>query len=446
MAFLNAREWAVVVWLSIFIGVMMMKGDVRRAGYDVFKAALNRKLVTLFLVCWAYTATCVALLGWAGLWDLGQLKTTILWALFATPPALFRVASNAPAPQLVRGWLSDTIAVTVLIELIALTFVFDFWQEMLLVPVAFFISGLIAFASREARHKAVLGFLQATVAIFGLFLIARGVWMIAINWNSFATLATVRDAYMVPLLSLMTIPFLYSVYLYSAYETAFSGLRGAVADPDFRRYAKWRSVSAFHVNVDRLRRWARDMQYEKPTTRQKVSQLVAMAQRAAERAETRALVPEAEGWCPVTAREFLAKQGFQTGEYRESFGEWYASSPVSEIGEGVWPHDIAFYVEGEERRARRLALKLNLNQREGRPEAIRVFLGAADVLVSRALHLRDTSKVRGALREGALFEAEVAGTRVRLVREAFPNQRLEGHSLCIELLRSGLPDRAASSP
>lgn len=437
MDFLNAREWAIVAWLLIAIVLSQLNGDLRRGGANVVKAALQPKLVAIFLVCWAYAAVCVALLFWVGLWEGDQLKTTILWALFTTPPLVSRVVKHATAPQFVRGWVSDTLTVTLVIELIALTYVFDFWVEMVLIPVLFVISGMLAVAGRDEKYKAVQRFLTTLLAIFALYLVARGIWMIVEKWGEFATLTTVRDTYVAPVLSFMAIPFLYGVYLYSAYDSAFSGMRVAIPDPKLRDYAQTMALIACHANVDQLRHWVREMHLKRPVTRDQVTQSLKLVRRTAAWADTPALVPEAEGWCPVFSRQILAKRGYATNAYHESFGEWFASSPMTEITSGSWPHNIALYLEGEERVVRRLALKLNINQREDRAEANRQFLDLAGVLLSSALPYQDTSAVRTALEKGESFETMVGTTQVELKREVFPNKQTDGYSLLLELRRSG---------
>jgi hypothetical protein len=433
---LNTREWAIVIWLLILAVFLLSQRAVRASSANVLRAMLQPKLVALFSAMWLYIAGCVTLLALVGLWDVDQTKNTILWAILAAPPVVARFATHASAPQLVRGWISDTFTLTVVIELVALTYTFPLWGELILVPVLALVSGMLAVAGNDPKYAPVKSLLEALMAVVVFGLIGWGVYMIVVDWKAFATMTTLRDTYIAPLLSFATIPFVFGSFLYSRYDSMFSVLRVYIDDPKLRDYASTLGLIAFNVKTSQLQRWKQEIVLTKPSTRDAVKESIKKVLRGTFRKKAGKTVPPDEGWHPSAASQFLAKHGFPTGDYHESFGDWLASSQPKEITGGLWAHNLAYYIEGDEEAVRQLRLKLNINGPDDRDAALRQFQDVGQVLLVEGAAPHHLETIPDKLANGEPFSEVAGGTRISLVRETFPNHHADGYALLLDLRRT----------
>lgn len=96
-------------------------------------------------------------------------------------------------------------------------------------------------------------------------------------------------------------------------------------------------------------------------------------------------MPWSEGWSPYEARTFLKDDGLTTNDYHHSGSDWWAESPMLDIGGGIIHDRLTYRIAGTETAATRLSLELNANT-PGTPEASDArFWETAQRLVARAL-------------------------------------------------------------
>lgn len=434
LALLNTRELAIGIWLVVFCAFACIVAG--RAVWRVAKAALAPQLITAFSLFAAYVAFSVFVLSQIGLWDWPQLKTTLLWAVFTAPGMVGRMISKEEHPKLLSGWVRDSLGAVIIVELITNTYTFPLWAELLLVPFLALIGGMLAVGERGARYAPAVTFLNWVLGLFGAFVIGRGIWMIVANWSSFATLATLRDFYTAPLLSLTLIPFLYVMYLYVRYESAFAPLPIWIKDKHVRDYARAMAVISFNVRPHLLRRWQREIVHLRPSTREEVVTAIKTTLRSEAREKNPSPVDAREGWCPIAAGKFVAEDGFPTGDYHAADGEtWFASAPMKAVTDGLWSHNMAYYIDGDEHAARALRLKLYVNGADNRETALTKFKAAGNRLLERALTSSEWPHVQKLFNAGAAFTTTGA-TIVSLTREEFPNKNISGYELTLELKRS----------
>lgn len=435
---LNTRELAIGIWLVIFFAFASIVAG--RALLGVAKAAIAPQLISAFSLFATYVVFSIFFLSHVGLWDWPQLKTTLLWMVFTAPGMIGRMISKEEHPKLLRGWAKDSLGAAVIVELVTNTYTFPLWGELLLVPFLALIGGMLAVGEREARHAPTVTLLNWVLGLFGAFVIGRGVWMIVTNWASFATLATLRDFYTVPLLSLALIPFLYVMYLYVRYEIAFVPLSIWIKDKHLRDYARAMAFISFNVRPHLLRRWQREIAHVRPTSRYEVVTTIKKVLRSEAREKSPPPVDPREGWCPIAAGKFVAEDGFPTGDYHAVDGnDWFASAPMKAVTEGLWSHNMAFYIDGDERAARELRLKLYVNGTDNRDAALAKFKAAGQRLIERALSPDERSNASKLLDAGAPFTT-IGATSVALMREDFPNKNISGYELTLELKRPPVRD------
>jgi hypothetical protein len=106
--------------------------------------------------------------------------------------------------------------------------------------------------------------------------------------------------------------------------------------------------------------------------------------------------------------QFMADLGVETGHYHHSFdGEWFASSPMREFGNGaIWRNNIAYYIDGSEQAANTLKIKLNVNDPSAAREAEDMFVLHSLHLLEQAVSLDAVERLKGLLASLDDFESK----------------------------------------
>lgn len=411
--FFNTREWAIGFWLGF--GVALVSWIARKSVTGLIKALLNPHFVGAGLIFLAAVVFIVFICQRVGLWDWPQLKTTILWVVFVAPGLISRMIANEEQPRLLRAWFKESVGAVILIELIVNTYTFSIWIEVLLIPFAAVLGVMLAVAQGRPEFKSVVGLLNTVIACAGLYLLGRGLWMIATHWSSFATQETMRDVYTAPLLSLALIPFLYVFYLYVRYETAFAPMQFSIGDAKLRDYAKTMAIVMFNVRTPLLRRWQKQLTRVRPTTRAEVVGTLTAVIRRHNKEKNPPYVDPATGWSPVAAGKFLAKGGVVADDYREGYGgEWFTETSFKRAkGSNYSPHGITYVLEGDESAVHELRLRFHLNGPESSGEDYQRFYCACSLLLENALSAEQAASAIALIKIGKPFSIQ-GPTRITL--------------------------------
>ena len=382
---LNDREIASLIWLGIALLVCILHPSIRPALGGVAKALFQRQIVVVVALLYAYLGLTVWFLHLIGLWDWDQLKNVFLWSLAVGFASLFRISSIADEPHFFRTWLADNLKVIVVVEYFVSFYALPLLAEFLMVPVLFMIVGMVVIGEREPRHRSVVTLLNGLLSLFGLFLLVHAAYNAIADFEGFATMATLRDFYTPIVLSILFVPFIFVMHIYMSYETAFAALPFAINDTRLRRYAKLLVIFAFGPDVELLRRWRRHVGAHHPDDRDDIRRSITETKIGRRRERHPNVVPSDQGWSPNNAKDFLSGIELGTSDYRRQFGEWFANSQPLEIGEGLFPDNLAYNVEGDELVAMRLNLKVNINDPSMPQMSEKRFREAGHILLSKAL-------------------------------------------------------------
>src|SRR5258706_13713871 len=220
--FFNNREKALIIWIVIVIVFFLINKNFRPSFLAVLKAFLARKIVTALLIMLAYITLVVFAASSLHIWDVSLLKDTIIW-LFGTAVIMFVHYDKAlKEKHFFKNVLLDNIKLAVFLQFIINWHVFNLVVEFLLVPVLFFIFALLAVASRKKEYQPVTNILQFLLAFYGIFLLVYALVQVIGNFSNFATLYTVKDFLLSPLLTIAFLPFVYFLALYATYEELFT--------------------------------------------------------------------------------------------------------------------------------------------------------------------------------------------------------------------------------
>lgn len=432
MDIFNNREISVAIWVALLVVWGSRYFSVRKCIYDLIKAFGKRLILTVFGLMAIYIVFLIYGLHEVGLWDIGQLKNTIIWSIFVAAVSLFRIPQIADDPHYYRNAIKDNLKLVVVLEFIIAFYTFDLWLELLVVPFAVIAGGMLAVAQSNKEYEPAEKFINNILALFGGSLIAYAIYNLYQDFELFAKTKTLTDFILPPLLSLLFLPFLFIMVLYSSYQSAFVRLQFSLNDSSLQSFAKRHAIIGFYVHTGLLKRWTRNLMILRPENRQQIKDSIREVKKLKARERNPEDVPYEQGWSPYAATEFLAEEGLQSDDYHRIFGdenEWVANSPYLNIGDGIASISIAYYIDGDEFTATMLKLVMDVHDPKNSENVCQQFTDIARLLFEKALHNEMPEEIENHLLTATDTTAHLHDKKVSVSRTGWPEHRLAGYTL-----------------
>lgn len=385
MDIFNNREIAMLVWFGALAVYVASNREVRESFLEVLVAFSNWKVWSPTLLLITYIAVGVYLLSIPDIWGVAQLKNTIVWTATVAVVSMVRVMTSGEKPHLLRKWITDNLKITIVFEFIIAVPTFSLLGELFFVPTMAVLVMLQAVSAAREEFKTVERLMNGILSVVGLSLIGYALHDIYNNWDAFATASTARDFLMPPLLSLLVIPILFVLYAVVSYENALIRISFAIEGKKLQSYAFRRALIEFRHHINLLKRWTRNISVSHPTDNAAIRQSISEVKNLWKKERNPPAVSPEHGWSPYVAAEFLKTVGIEMGDYHSIIGDWYASSPYLELGEGIMPDNIAYYIDGNENAATQLKLVLNVNNPDAPETSEQKFSETGIILVEKAI-------------------------------------------------------------
>lgn len=254
-AIFNNREIAIGIWSCIFLAWGLRNVEVRESLKGVFSALLHKAIVLPFILMAIYVGFLVYFLFDVGLWNTSQLKNTILWFLFVAATSFFTINNINEDANYFKESLKSHIKIIVLLEFIVAFYNFSLLAELVIIPIATFLTALLVYAELKEEHQQVAKLLNNILAILGTLAIFYCFYQLTLNFGNFAKLETLMDFIIPVLLSVLLLPFIYFLSRYALYESILIRVNIYTDNKSYRRYAKFLSLVHFKWNHKALNKW-----------------------------------------------------------------------------------------------------------------------------------------------------------------------------------------------
>tara|TARA_R110001583_G_scaffold195438_1_gene373550 strand:+ start:9630 stop:10733 length:1104 start_codon:yes stop_codon:yes gene_type:complete len=339
----------------------------------------------------------------------------------------------------------DNIKLIALIEFLIGFYVLSFWAELILFPVLVFSTMLHAFSQADEKYRSVETLFGTILAVVGFSLIVYALYELVANFSEFARPETVEDFLLPPLLTFTYLPFIFCLVVYTTYEDIFVRLQFSLKDKWAKRFTKSFAVIVFNFRIKDLERWVWILQVRDIRTIRDVFKAWQDFRSMRKVEKNPPAVPKDEGWSPYEAQGFLKEHGIETGHYKESYGDWSASAPYVEFGDGLIRADIAYYIDGSCQAARSLKVTMNINDSKDADTARDKMLDAAETLFHKSTNHILPEKIKEAINREENLDDIYDLYSVSFEKDVWPNHRLNGYSLrfCIAMLEDSQKHQVA---
>ena len=437
---LNSREWAILFWVLIAIGYVTRpprRWTLKEPLLGVLRALGSRHVFSAITLMTMYVVMTVYGLSRLGLWDSSLLKGSLIWFFSVAVFSLFQVNKFSESPHKLKGLVAESFKLIFVIEYLVGAYTFNLAVELVLVPLVVFLSVLVAFSEAKPEYESAHKFLNAVLAIVGAAIIGSVMYLLIKEFQQVANRQAASEFVLPVILSALYTPFIAFMAVYSTYQTVLIRLRYSIKKRHVELYARFVAMVIFNVRIELLKRWSASVAKCRLQTIGEVNHSVRQFFQMLAREKSPDSVSLPEGWPPNQARNFLLSEGIETGYYNPidpmEPSEWFSCSKLVELGSGLFPNNIAYYLNGNERAVASLKLKLNVNDPEQADEAHAKLLSSADTLTRKALGLDLRDMLSQTIIPGQEGTLDGPNFKITFTKSEWPNHASGGYDLGVEV-------------
>lgn len=357
MEILNPRELASLIWIGAVVGFLVWKAKAWSLLVGLVKSFFKPILLAVVFLMAVWVTISVWFLARFDLWELANLKTTLIWFFVFALGWMFNVKrwENDPSEN-AKAALREVLTVTTFVTFFVEFYTFNLIGELIFVPFVSFIAIMAAVAQGNEEHRSVAKLFNGLMMIIGFSLLGYAGWRLVSDLGGFATPDTGREFAVPGLLSLLFIPFMYAVGVWNIYGQVNRMMGFTVQTPAAADFARRRLFWWFWLDTKLLQRWRFALFKLDTETVDDVRRSVLILKGARRRERFKPHVPHEFGWSPYRAARFLAKLDLDARTYDPSYGEWSALSPTRRLEDGTFTDTLRYQITGTEEIATQLKL------------------------------------------------------------------------------------------
>lgn len=272
-SYLDNREIAIFFWIGILFLWAIFNRNVRKSLISVFQAFAQRTVAIASLLMILYIGLIIYISHQLNLWGTSNFGTIILW-VFGVAFVMFINISHVSKDNFFRDIVLDNIKFVVILEFVTNIYVFDLWIELLLVPILAFIGAIWGYSSTDPKYKKVNSCLTTVVSLIGLLFIIYALYNILVDFQGFASINNLREFIIPVIFTVAFLPFIYVLALYLSYDLIYMRIRYMIKDKKLARYARIKTVFAFHINLKLLRIWLRKIVLQKFINKEDINRAI----------------------------------------------------------------------------------------------------------------------------------------------------------------------------
>jgi hypothetical protein len=438
MDVLNNREIAIAIWLIVIAAYICFSEkmiEVRVALKNLAFVFRSRPLLIIFSAAVMYAFFMVYLLLVLDIWNIDQLKNTVFWFFSVGLLSVYNLEKIKADPNFFKNSVIGNVKLLAILQFVIGVYSLPLIMELFLVPLMAVVGVMISIAESDPKYMQVKRLLNGIVITFGLFTLAYTVYMLATDFKELGQEKTLYDFIVPALLTVMYLPFLFAMMMFSTYEMVFVRLQLTMQDRKLRRLAKFYALALINLRLGDLRRWVDHIARVEVVSHKQLVSTFAHMRKLRKLERLKPDVADSQGWSPYRAKDFLLSEGVVTGFYDfYSVDQWYASSKMCEFGEGLYCDNYSYYIEGVEGIAKVLKIKMNVNDISRASHANEKFLVLVGVLIKKSIGIDISDALKNALRIGIHFRESHGDKKIIVRKENWEGHTLGGYVLKFEVI------------
>ncbi len=211
----NTRELATIVWVIILFVYLIRKPEIRSSLLRFLKSVFKLWKIVLSMII--YIIFCIFILHKMSFWNMDLLKLTIFWFFGWASVMFINLNDIQKNKSYLKKVLVNILGLTVVISFITNFYTFPFIAELILLPIITILLVFTVMPQIKGNLK-VNRLINQVLIVFGLIVLAINIKRVICNFQTFSSMNTLLEFLLPIILSLMFLPYLYLLFLYSECE------------------------------------------------------------------------------------------------------------------------------------------------------------------------------------------------------------------------------------
>ena len=251
-AIFNNREVALLLWIAVIVLAVLLS-KLRKSLVPIIQILTKRMFLIIFTLIGAYLFGIIFLFKNLEVWQNSNLKDVLFW-LFTVGLILVFKINEAKSNAYFKGIFFSAIKWTIILEFVVNLYSFSLFIEIIILPVLVFLALTQAVADMDEKHKIVSRFLQNIIGLAGLLIFSYSLYKTVINFDDVLTFQNLVSFLLPSTITILFIPFVYFLALYSTYESYFVHLDFMTVKKDKVKETKKHILRIANINLDKLLR------------------------------------------------------------------------------------------------------------------------------------------------------------------------------------------------
>jgi len=246
------REIALLLWIAVIV-LAILFSKLRESLVPTIKILTSKTFLIIFSLIAIYLFGIIFLFKHLHVWQNSNLKDVLFW-LFTVGLILVFKINDAKSNAFFKDIFLSAIKWTIALEFVVNLYSFSVFAEIIILPVLVFLAMTQAVAERDEKNIAVVNLLKNFIAIVGFSIFSYSLYKTIVNFEAVSTLHNVVSLLMSSIVTILFIPFVYFLALYSSYESYFIHLDFMTVKKDKIKETKKQVLRIANFNLDKLLR------------------------------------------------------------------------------------------------------------------------------------------------------------------------------------------------
>lgn len=217
----NNREYAILVWVVIFLIWGLFNKDIRKS---IFRFLSSKDLIQLIFPVITYNLIVIYLLFISWFWSIDFFKDSLYWIFWSSLVLFFRIVDVDKGAKFIFKTIFSAFSVTAMLAFVWNIYPFSFFSELILQFVLIFLgmmSGIWKLYTNNPEYTKVAKFFEIILLWLVIFLIVRLLVLLVYDYEQLFDVQNLYFFLYPIILSVLYIPFLYLLRLMMNYESLF---------------------------------------------------------------------------------------------------------------------------------------------------------------------------------------------------------------------------------
>lgn len=216
--FFNNREWAIIIWAVIALGVCLFNKGIKDSILVVLKSFFVVKIVIPFLLLLMYVSLFVFLIYQTSFWNASILKDSIIWFLIASFALIYRAINADKDKKTFVKLIAENLTIGAILEYAISLYPFSFSFELVLQPLIVVLTAFFVVVETKNEYMIVKKIFGALLFILTIFVLWHSIENTIINLQTIPWRSLFAGLLLPTYLTVVSLPFVYLLFLYSKYE------------------------------------------------------------------------------------------------------------------------------------------------------------------------------------------------------------------------------------